>query len=94
LGISGLGAEKPHVRTYHSLILGSITSSILFDERHKAISRHFLLNLFPRDQDAIDIQVAFFALSFPLRKMEVNDFPFLVLEVLPELPFLELTFVF
>lgn len=53
-----------------------------------------LLQLLGRDQDPVNAQLTFLALDLPLVDPTDNRSPFLFIQVLPEVPFPELTLIF
>jgi hypothetical protein len=57
------------------------------------MSYRLLTDLFLRDQTTIKIYVAWFPGFFTLRHTVVDKYPFLILEVLAEVPFLEVTLI-
>lgn len=92
-GVFGLWAGKFNLYVSQLGALGGNTLSVPFLNCGKVVSHHLLTGLFLRDQTTIEIYVAFFPGSFTLRHAIVHKFPFLLLEVLAEVPFLQLTLI-
>jgi hypothetical protein len=92
-GVFGLWAGKFSLYISQLGALGSNTLSVPFLNCGKVMTHHLLTDLFLRDQTTIEIYVALFSGSFTLRHTVVHKFPFLILEVLAEVPFVQVTLI-
>jgi hypothetical protein len=92
-GVFGLWARKFNLYISQLGALGGNTFSVPFLNCGKVMSHHLLTGLFLRDQTTIEIYVALFSSSFTLRHTVVHKFPFLIFQVLAEVPFLQLTLI-